>query len=101
MFMGEYQHTIDTKGRLIVPAKFREELGDVFVITKGLDNCLFVYPYTEWKIFEEKLNLFVLSVFSVIKLSWVIAKPHGKPERFYLCINHSSSKIRIKYAKKY
>ena len=56
MFMGEYQHTIDAKGRLIVPAKFREELGDVFVITKGLDNCLFVYPYFEWKIFEEKLK---------------------------------------------
>ena len=56
MFMGEYQHTIDAKGRLIVPAKFREELGDVFVITKGLDNCLFVYPYFEWKIFEERLK---------------------------------------------
>ncbi|KAE9637007.1 division/cell wall cluster transcriptional repressor MraZ [Defluviitalea raffinosedens] len=61
MFMGEYQHTIDTKGRLIVPAKFREELGDVFVITKGLDNCLFVYPYTEWKIFEDKLKTLPLT----------------------------------------
>jgi MraZ protein len=56
MFMGEYQHTIDTKGRLIVPAKFREELGDTFVVTKGLDNCLFVYPCYEWKIFEDKLK---------------------------------------------
>jgi len=56
MFMGEYQHSIDNKGRLIIPAKFREELGDTFVITKGLDNCLFVYPNSEWKIFEEKLK---------------------------------------------
>ena len=43
MFMGEYNHTVDAKGRLIVPSKFREQLGDEFVITKGLDNCLFVY----------------------------------------------------------
>ena len=43
MFMGEYNHTVDAKGRLIVPSKFREQLGDEFVVTKGLDNCLFVY----------------------------------------------------------
>ncbi len=43
MFMGEYNHTIDTKGRLIIPSKFREALGDGFVVTKGLDGCLFVY----------------------------------------------------------
>ena len=42
MFMGEYSHTIDAKGRIIVPVKFRESLGDNFVVTKGLDNCLFV-----------------------------------------------------------
>ncbi|MCI8806042.1 MAG: division/cell wall cluster transcriptional repressor MraZ [Clostridiales bacterium] len=56
MFMGEYQHNIDSKGRLIVPAKFREGLGTVFVITKGLDNCLFVYTNDEWKVFEEKIK---------------------------------------------
>ena len=56
MLMGEYNHTIDTKGRLIVPAKFRENLGDQFVVTKGLDNCLFVYPNDEWQKFEEKLQ---------------------------------------------
>ena len=56
MFMGEYNHTIDLKGRLIVPAKFREVLGDEFVVTKGLDGCLFVYPNDEWKSFEEKLR---------------------------------------------
>ncbi len=54
--MGEFQHSIDTKGRLIVPAKFREGLGDTFVVTKGLDNCLFVYPMDEWKVLEQKLK---------------------------------------------
>jgi MraZ protein len=56
MFMGEYQHAIDPKGRLIVPVKFREDLGDTFVVTKGLDNCLFVYPMNEWKNLEAKLK---------------------------------------------
>ena len=56
MFMGEYNHTIDAKGRLIVPSKFREQLGDEFVVTKGLDGCLFVYDNSEWKNFEEKLQ---------------------------------------------
>ena len=56
MFMGEYNHTIDAKGRLIVPSKFRETLGDTFVVTKGLDGCLFVYDNEEWGIFEEKLK---------------------------------------------
>lgn len=56
MFMGEYNHTIDTKGRLIVPSKFREALGDEFVVTKGLDGCLFVYDNQEWSAFEEKLK---------------------------------------------
>lgn len=53
---GTYNHTIDGKGRLIVPSKFREELGENFVITKGLDGCLFVFPELEWKTFEEKLR---------------------------------------------
>ena len=56
MFMGEYNHTVDAKGRLIVPSKFREQLGDEFVITKGLDNCLFVYDNSEWAALEEKLR---------------------------------------------
>ena len=56
MFLGEYQHSIDAKGRLIVPARFREGLGSRFIVTKGLDNCLFVYPQEEWKIFENKLK---------------------------------------------
>jgi len=56
MFMGEYQHTIDTKGRMIIPAKFREGLGETFVLTRGLDQCLFGYPMNEWKILEDKLK---------------------------------------------
>lgn len=48
MFMGEYHHTIDDKGRLTLPAKIREQLGNEFVVTRGLDNCLFVYPQDEW-----------------------------------------------------
>ncbi|OEC02658.1 cell division protein MraZ [Lysinibacillus sphaericus] len=56
MFMGEYQHSVDAKGRLIVPAKFREALGETFVVTRGLDNCLFGYPMDEWRKLEEKLK---------------------------------------------
>ena len=56
MFMGEYNHTVDTKGRLIVPSKFREQLGDEFVVTKGLDGCLFVYSKSEWENIEEKFR---------------------------------------------
>lgn len=56
MFMGEYNHTIDAKSRLIIPSKFREMLGDEFVVTKGLDGCLFVYDNKEWTVFEEKLK---------------------------------------------
>ena len=61
MFMGEYNHTIDAKGRFIIPAKFRETLGDKFIVTKGLDGCLFVYPKSEWSSFEEKLKVLPLT----------------------------------------
>lgn len=54
--MGEYQHTIDDKGRLIMPAKFRDDLGEKFVVTKGLDGCLFVYEMDEWQVLETKLR---------------------------------------------
>ena len=56
MFMGTYDHSIDTKGRVIVPAKFRETLGDSFVVTLGLDGCLFVYPNEEWEDFVRQLK---------------------------------------------
>ena len=54
--MGEYNHTLDAKGRLIIPSKFREVLGDEFVVTKGMDGCLFVFADPEWQTFEEKLR---------------------------------------------
>lgn len=56
MFMGEYQHNMDIKGRMIIPAKFRDTLGDTFVVTRGLDQCLFVYPMQEWQVLERKLK---------------------------------------------
>ena len=61
MFMGEYNHNIDTKGRLIIPAKFRELLGEEFIVTKGLDGCLFVFPKNEWEIIEKKLSALPLN----------------------------------------
>lgn len=54
MFMGEYHHIIDDKGRLIIPSKVRGELGEKFIITRGLDNCLFIYPLDEWEIIIKK-----------------------------------------------
>jgi MraZ protein len=59
--MGEYHHTIDLKGRMIVPAKFRDGLGEAFVLTRGLDQCLFGYPMSEWQIIEEKLKTLPLT----------------------------------------
>ncbi len=56
MFMSEYQHNIDSKGRLFIPARFREGLGDSFIITKGLDGCLFVYTRQEWDALEQKMK---------------------------------------------
>ncbi|MBE5866391.1 MAG: division/cell wall cluster transcriptional repressor MraZ [Lachnospiraceae bacterium] len=56
MFMSEYNHTIDAKGRLIIPSKFREVLGDEFVVSKGMDGCLFVYANDDWQAFEQKLT---------------------------------------------
>ena len=56
MFMGEYHHNIDDKNRLIIPAKFREELGDEFIVTRGIENCLFVYPKNNWQKIVEKLG---------------------------------------------
>ena len=56
MLMGEYHHNIDDKGRLTLPSKFREELGENFIVTRGLDECLFVYPMDEWNNISKKLN---------------------------------------------
>ncbi|NLW16963.1 MAG: division/cell wall cluster transcriptional repressor MraZ [Firmicutes bacterium] len=56
MLLGEYQHSLDTKGRVTIPSRLRDGLGDRFVVTKGLDTCLFVYPLAEWDALEEKLR---------------------------------------------
>lgn len=56
MLIGEYRHTIDSKKRLSLPAKFRKELGKHIVITRGLDSCLFVYPKKEWEKFLSRLK---------------------------------------------
>lgn len=48
MFMGEYHHSIDAKGRIVIPNKVRDDLGENFIVTRGLDGCLFLYPKTEW-----------------------------------------------------
>ena len=56
MFIGEYEHSLDSKNRIIVPAKLREGLGNKFIITKGLDGCLYAYPLEEWRVLEDKLK---------------------------------------------
>ena len=61
MFMGEYSHSIDAKGRLIIPSRFRDALGEEFVLTKGLDGCLSIYPQSEWEAFEQKLRALPLT----------------------------------------
>ena len=57
MLIGEYHHNIDEKGRLIIPSKFRDEIGNSFVVTKGLDGCLFVYSLVEWEKIVSKLKV--------------------------------------------
>ena len=61
MLIGEYEHSLDVKGRLIMPAKLRQDIGETFIITKGLDGCLFVFSQNEWNNFEEKLKSLPLS----------------------------------------
>ncbi|MCQ2436081.1 MAG: division/cell wall cluster transcriptional repressor MraZ [Clostridia bacterium] len=56
MFLGEYEHTLDAKGRLFIPAKFRDELGDSFIMTRGIDNCLVIYSAAEWQKYTDKIN---------------------------------------------
>lgn len=58
MFLGEYSHSADAKGRVFIPAKFRDELGEGFVVTRGIDPCLCVYPKTEWEKFSAKIDEF-------------------------------------------
>lgn len=92
MLTGEYNHTIDPKGRVIIPAKLREKLGDRFYVTKGLDGCLFVFDEQEWKVFEEKLGSLPLSnnearIFVRFFLSGVIEAEIDKQGRITLPAN--------------
>ena len=61
MLIGEYEHTIDAKGRLSMPSKLRRDIGEAFIVTKGLDGCLFAFSQDEWKNFETKLKALPLS----------------------------------------
>ena len=61
MLMGEFEHTLDTKGRISMPAKLRKDMGDAFILTKGLDGCLFAFSSEEWVNFETKLKSLPLS----------------------------------------
>ena len=61
MLIGEFEHSLDEKGRLIMPSKFREDIGEKFIVTKGLDGSLFAFSLEEWKKFEEKLRSLPLS----------------------------------------
>ena len=61
MLIGEYQQTLDPKGRVNIPARLRESLGSTFIITKGLDNCLYVYSMEEWKVLEDKIRALPMS----------------------------------------
>ena len=61
MLMGEYEHSLDAKGRMIMPAKLRQDMGDKFIVTKGLDGCLFAFSQNEWLNFETKLKSLPLS----------------------------------------
>jgi len=61
VLIGEYEHSIDAKGRLIMPAKIRDDMGEKFIVTKGLDGCLFGFSQNEWSNFEEKLKTLPLT----------------------------------------
>ncbi len=61
MFIGEYEHSVDAKGRVIMPVKLRDDIGEKFILTKGLDGCLFAYSQSEWTNFEEKLKTLPLT----------------------------------------
>ena len=61
MLIGEYVHSLDVKGRLIMPAKLRQDIGETFIVTKGLDGCLFAFSQEEWLNFETKLKALPLS----------------------------------------
>ena len=92
MLIGEFEHSIDTKGRLVLPAKIKDDLGKEFIVTKGLDGCLFGYSLTEWSKFEEKLKALPLTNkitrdFVRFFLSGAVEEETDKQGRFLLPAN--------------
>ncbi len=92
MLIGEYEHSLDVKGRLILPSKFRVDLGEKFIITKGLDGCLFAFSMDEWKKFEEKLRTLPISskdarAFSIFFFAGAMDCDIDKQGRFLISTN--------------
>lgn len=92
MLIGEFEHSIDTKGRLVLPAKIKDDLGKEFIVTKGLDGCLFGYSLAEWNKFEEKLKALPLTNkitrdFVRFFLSGAVEEETDKQGRFLLPAN--------------
>ncbi|QAT50149.1 transcriptional regulator MraZ [Caproiciproducens sp. NJN-50] len=81
MLIGEYQHTIDPKGRVIVPARFREDLGDNFYVTKGLDGCLFVLSPKEWDRLQEKISAMPISKARGLQRFFFSGAVEAQPDR--------------------
>ena len=92
LFIGEFEHSVDAKGRVIMPAKLRDDIGEKFIITKGLDGCLFAYSQTEWNNFEEKLKTLPLTNknardFVRFFLSGAVEAEVDKQGRFLIPVN--------------
>ena len=105
MFMGEYHHSIDVKGRLIIPSKLRDDLGDNFIVTRGLDGCLFLYPQRHWNTIINKYKELPDSVVRqrLINMIHYVADMHcpshcGFPERIHLPASKYNLKRNGKFA---
>ena len=84
MLIGEYQHNIDTKGRVIVPVRFREDLGDHFYITKGLDGCLFVLSQEEWARLQDKVKAMPISKARGLQRFFFSGAAEAEPDKPHL-----------------
>ena len=81
MLTGQYNHSLDAKGRVNFPARLREELGERFVITRGLDNCLFVYPMGEWKYLADKLHQLPISKSAALSRFFFAGAAEVEPDK--------------------
>lgn len=81
MLIGEYQHNIDAKGRVIVPARFREDLGNRFYIAKGLDHCLFVFPPKEWQNLQDKVHAMPLGKARMVQRYFFAGAAEAVPDK--------------------